>query len=285
MSSPTAAEREMAALVQTGTARRIVLPTRQAGKYGDVRRDGTGELLVLSGEYAELVRGSSGLDDATKEAFLSWLGRNPAAQSIPAVVEGLTSQRVDGLVRAGFLTAVNESAGRQTGVYARPSERYAMISLESVAKAAAGSLAAVGGEGAVHAAGGTGARSASSATLSGQSVVSPGGMSIAVPGSGSYLKLVTGALQHLADLLERTQYREMPESDLREKWDGGIADGEVAKAKKARGEFSGVLPGRTKKWKDFNGLAFGWILQEAVGVGLVEVFETRSVGRGVRLVG
>jgi hypothetical protein len=44
------------------------------------------------------------------------------------------------------------------------------------------------------------------------------------------------------------------------------------------------MPGRTKKWKEFQGLEFGWVLQEAVGAGLVEVFETQSVGRGVRLV-
>ena len=84
----------------------------------------------------------------------------------------------------------------------------------------------------------------------------------------------------------RTEYREMTEDDLREKWDGGIAgDREAALAKKARGEFVGILPGRTKKWRDFSGLSFDWILQEAVGAGLVEMFETHSVGRGVRLLG
>jgi hypothetical protein len=49
-----------------------------------------------------------------------------------------------------------------------------------------------------------------------------------------FLKLVSAALEHLAD--------------LREKWDGGIVgDSEVALAKKTRGEFTGVMPGRTKK--------------------------------------
>lgn len=144
--------------------------------------------------------------------------------------------------------------------------------------AAAGSVAAVGGLGALHAAGGTGApRTVGSAS-------GTGGFSVAVPGSGVFLKLASAALEHLAELLRKTQYREMPESDLREKWDGGVAgDSEAALAKKARGEFAGVLPGRTRKWKEFHGLAFDWVLQEAVGAGLVELFETRSVGRGVRL--
>jgi SulP family sulfate permease len=29
---------------------------------------------------------------------------------------------------------------------------------------------------------------------------------------------------------------------------------------------------------------FGWVLREAVGGGMVEVFETGSVGRGVRVI-
>ena len=53
----------------------------------------------------------------------------------------------------------------------------------------------------------------------------------------------------------------------------------------ARGEYFGVLPGRTKKWKEFYGLSFDWLLAEAVSTALVELFETGSVGRGVRLVG
>jgi len=70
---------------------------------------------------------------------------------------------------------------------------------------------------------------------------------------------------------------------LRERWDGGITKGsEQEERKKARGEFSGLLPGRTKKWRGFWGLRFEWILEECVGSGLVEIFETGSVGIGVR---
>lgn len=39
-----------------------------------------------------------------------------------------------------------------------------------------------------------------------------------------------------------------------------------------------------KKWKDFQGVSFGWVLLDALGSGVVETFETSSVGRGVRLV-
>ncbi|KAK0657213.1 serine-threonine protein kinase 19-domain-containing protein [Cercophora newfieldiana] len=253
MPSPTAAERAIAGMVREGRARRVVVP----------RRDGIGELLVLSEDSEGMVRGAKGLDGGTKEGFLKWL------------------RGMDELVRAGFLTAVNEGGG-QTGLYARPAERHAMLSLEMVSRASAGTMEAVGGEGALYAAGGTGARMGGRGGGNGGGT---GGLRCAVPGGGAFLKLVSGALEHLTVLLERARYREMPESDLREKWDGGIAgDKEAFLAKKNRGEFSGILPGRTKKWKDFYGVSFDWVLREAVGSGVVEVFETHTVGRGVRLV-
>lgn len=72
---------------------------------------------------------------------------------------------------------------------------------------------------------------------------------------------------------------------LHERWDGGImGDDPASRAKKARGESTAVLPGRTKKWKQFYGLRFEWVLEECVGAGLVECFETGSVGIGVRAV-
>lgn len=45
-----------------------------------------------------------------------------------------------------------------------------------------------------------------------------------------------------------------------------------------------LLPARTKKWKSFWGMRFEWVLAECMGAGLVEVFETGSVGLGVRAV-
>jgi hypothetical protein len=143
-------------------------------------------------------------------------------------------------------------------------------------------MGAVGGAGALHEAGGSGAGRGGGPAI--DLVSGPGDLSLAVPGHGTYLKLVSAALEHLVSILEKSQFREAPESALREKWDGGIASDAAGLAKRSRGEFVGILPGRTRKWKEFYGLSFDWILQEAVGTGLVEVFETRSVGRGVRLV-
>lgn len=87
-------------------------------------------------------------------------------------------------------------------------------------------------------------------------------------------------------LLAKSRYRELPIYLLHERWDGGVASENDAavQAKKYRGEFTGVLPGRTRKWKQFYGLSFQWVLAECLGGGLIEVFETGSVGRAVRAI-
>lgn len=106
---------------------------------------------------------------------------------------------------------------------------------------------------------------------------------IALPNAGLYLKLLSAGKTHLMSLLLKAKYRELPVHLLRERWDGGIAgDDPATKAKKYRGEFTGVLAGRTRKWKQFSGLAFDWILAECLGAGLIEAFDTSSVGRAVR---
>ena len=95
---------------------------------------------------------------------------------------------------------------------------------------------------------------------------------------------MSAARSHLVSLAMKSRYREIPIYLLREKWDGGIStDDPAAKAKKYRGEFIGVLPSRTRKWKQFYGLSFDWTLAECLGAGLVEVFETGSVGQAVRI--
>lgn len=106
-----------------------------------------------------------------------------------------------------------------------------------------------------------------------------------MPGVGGYLKLVTGAVGYLGELLERYGGvgGAMAEGDLKGKWDGGVVgEGTAARAKKGRGQFVGVGEGRTRRWREFLGMEFEWVLDEAVGAGMVEVFETGSVGRGVR---
>lgn len=97
---------------------------------------------------------------------------------------------------------------------------------------------------------------------------------LAIPGNGAFLKLVSAALQYLVALLVKSRFREAPESALRDRWDGGIAKDEAS--------LSAFCRGRRENGKQFRGLTFDWVLPEAVGSGLVEVFETNSVGHAVR---
>lgn len=70
---------------------------------------------------------------------------------------------------------------------------------------------------------------------------------------------------------------------LRDRWDGAVeTEKSFHLAKRARGEFAGILPGKTKKWKELYGMKYRWVLEEALGAGLVEIFETGSVGLGIR---
>lgn len=289
--SPTAVERETAELVRAGTLRKIVILRRGAGSRAG---GGVVELLVESARLEDSVVTSSALDEGAKEAFAAWLRANPSSLKVSSGEidlgggeDGrgppLTAEQVDQLVRAGFLTTYHDmDIGNVSSGFARPEDRGTMLSLDTVSRAAAGSFAAVGGEGVIHSSGGSGgARSGGSRSRSG---AAGGDLSLAVPGQGAYLKLVTAALSHVTGILGKSPYKEMPEGLLRERWDGGVAtDSKQHAGKKGRREFSGVLPGRTKKWREFYGLSFDWILHEAVGNGLVELFETASIGRAVRL--
>ena len=272
--SPTAVERETAELIRAGVLRKIVVLRR--GRDG-----GVGEFLVATSDLQDLVERSVALDDGTKRAFLQWLKDNPAKLKLSTGDGGLKLEQIDRLVKGGFLAASHDfDGGSVTSVFARPEDRGTNISLETVSRAAAGSVDAVGGQGAVHASGGSGGGRAggSRSRLGGTE------LSLAVPGQGAYLKMVSAGLSHVVGILSKSVFKEIPETLLRERWDGGVAkDSKQHAGKRERREFAGVLPGRTKKWKDFYGMAFDWILHEAVGAGLVEVFATGSVGRGIRL--
>lgn len=123
--------------------------------------------------------------------------------------------------------------------------------------------------------GGTGKHRSTHATL----------YTFSLPNTGAHTKLLVDARVHLLSLLKRSRYKEAPLELLKQRWEGGIVGKEaVVEGKKARGEFAGVLPGRTKKWRQFYGLRFEWILGECVGAGLVELFETGSVGRAARMI-
>ncbi|KAK1754984.1 serine-threonine protein kinase 19-domain-containing protein [Echria macrotheca] len=284
---PSAAERGVAALVRDGVFRRVILPSSASSSSV-----GGQEVLILAADLDSLVEKSGVLGEGVKGRFRAWLRENPSAQVLGEGEEELFGEgEIDELVRAGFLTALNEGRRGGEGLYARPAERHVLVSIETVSRAAAGSVDAVGGDGAVHGVGGTGRRrGVDDASGSSRSKGEVERFRVAVPGAGAWLKLVAAAMEYLAELLRRAGNRQriMAEADLREKWDGAaagaVAGSAAAVAKRARGEVVAVLPGRTRKWRDLNGLGFDWVLREAVGAGVVEVFETGSVGRGVRLV-
>ncbi|KAI1172822.1 serine-threonine protein kinase 19-domain-containing protein [Nemania sp. FL0916] len=282
LSSPSAVEREVAELARRGFLRRIVVP----------RRGTVGEFVMLASEYEASLRQTTMLSESARTGLLEFLAQNPDTQVLRR--DALRPAETQELLQAGFLVAqhtggvVSHAAMSSTmRSYARPEDKITLTSLETVSRQAAGSLGTVGGEGALHNAGGSGGGGGSLSGIAPLNSSSTTEYKLAIPGAGSFLKTVSAALDHLMSLLGKSKFREAPEAVLRERWDGGIAKLEEARyaaAKKARGEFAGVLPGQTRKWRQFYGLAFDWVLQEAVGAGLVEVFETRSVGRGVRAI-
>jgi hypothetical protein len=88
---------------------------------------------------------------------------------------------------------------------------------------------------------------------------------LAIPGHGRYLKLAEAAVDWLREALAKTKWGEGPEAWLKERFEGGGLYG--------------------PRWKEFSGLQWEWVLGEAVGLGVVELFDTASVGRGVRASG
>lgn len=271
--SPSAVEQEIAELARTGFIRRVVV-----AKRGDI-----GDTLILATDFEQMVKDSPVLDMDTKDALIAYMKDNPSMQAIRQ--DSFSKTQITQLIRAGLVTAHHTgvssyaSMSSTMNLYSRPEDKGTLTSLEMVSKQPTGSLGAVGGEGTVHNGGGSGGGARKSSAV--DSGVTE--LKLAVPGNGAFLKLVSTALEHLISLLGKSRFREAPETVLRDRWDGGIAKDEARyAAKRSRGEFAGILPGQTRKWRQFNGLSFDWVLQEAVGSGLIEVFDTRSVGRGVR---
>jgi hypothetical protein len=71
---------------------------------------------------------------------------------------------------------------------------------------------------------------------------------------------------------------------LKERWDGSVdsVDSSASQARMVRGVFASVLPGKTRKWRVLKGVRFEWVVEEALGAGEVEVFDTGAVGLGIR---
>ncbi|KAK4949622.1 hypothetical protein LTR66_014016 [Elasticomyces elasticus] len=272
--SATNTEREVVKLIQAGRIRRINVLGRGRGGAA------LGEGLVLVEDWIRLVRAAS-LDDATKHRYILLMTVNPTSATIRSA--DLTEHEAASLTSAGFLTSTSVLA-TELSSFLRAGAYTSSISTAG-SRAPSGTLAAVGGYGAVHESGGGGGGLPTSISPD-RRAFRRGDLTFSLPSTGPYLKLLTEARTHLIQLLTKSspQYKEAPRDLLREKWDGNVASDDAAsRAKKARGEFAGLLPGATKKWKSFYGLEFEWVLEECLGAGLVECFDTGSVGLGVRV--
>ncbi|KAK7398716.1 hypothetical protein QQX98_011894 [Neonectria punicea] len=245
LNSPSKVAREIAELTAKGVVRRVRVE----------RRGGIGEALIETTDLDRMIDRAQ-LTEGTKMAFTAFLRENPTAQTLSkgALEDGQT----DELVRAGFLTGSTPAALGNT-LDVRPEDRTTLMSIQHVSRFASGTVSAVGGRNAIHLSGGGGG----APTLT--HAASQTGFRLAVPGHGRYLKLAEGAVDWVREALGRTKWGECPESWLQERFEGGGLYG--------------------TRWKVFWGVEWSWVLGEAVGLGVVELFETGSVGRGVRALG
>lgn len=267
LSAASRTEREIVSLVARGTIRKIQV----GGRGNDI--SGLSDVLISRPAFEELLN-SSGLDAAVVTDVLVVLRANPRSTAISS--RSLPPSHVSALTKAGLLVTPSLRGSRNVSLSGS-----ALVASPSVSRAASGTLAAVGGDSAFENLGGVGSprKSASHPAdhAAGNDLV------LSVPNIGSYLRLVDASRTHLLELLDKSKYREAPLYLLRERWDGAVdSDSRISTAKRVRGEFSTVLPAKTKKWKDLYGLDFDWTLQECLGAGLIELFETHSVGLGVR---
>ena len=247
LDSPTGIEREVAELTSKGVLRKVRI----------ARRGGMGEALIEAGDY-DAMMDRTNLNEETKSRYKTYLRENPTASTIPDDV--LSTAQADALIRHGFLTTHLQNDPFST-LSIRPEDRTTLTSIQRIAKNASGSLSAVGGSNVIHLSGG----GSGAPTLTHASSSFSQDLKIAIPGHGRYLKLAAAGVAWLRDMLSRTKWGECPESWLEERFEGGGLYG--------------------PRWKDFWGVEWSWILGEAVGLGVVEVFETRSVGKGVRALG
>lgn len=247
LNAPSRTEREMAELTGKGVLRRVRVE----------RRGGIGEALIEMEDLEGMLRKIK-VKDETRTRFIDFLRGNPTAQAIDLGV--LESDEIDELVRAGFLTSSTLTNPSST-LHIRPEDRTTLTSIHHISRFASGTVSAVGGRNAIHLAGGGGG----APTLTRADSQASSTFRVSIPGHGRYLKLAEAAVEWVRETLGKTKWGEGPESWLRERFEGG-----------------GLYGGR---WREFWGVEWEWVLGEAVGLGVVEVFETGSVGRGVRALG
>lgn len=273
ITASTRTEREIAQMIAMGSLRKIAV----AGRGNDI--SGLGEFIIRATDYEQLID-SANLTDDCKSAFKQLLRDNPRAVNLPARL--IQPGDLTSLIKAGFL--VSSSA------YERISHGSSSTSTQ-FAPSRLATITPTGTHIPIHDSSFENLRAGGISTATQPANASShnphNNLTLSVPNLGPYLRLLSSARSHLLDLLGKSsKYREAPVYLLKERWDGAVESTEnrVSQAKRMRGEFAGLLPGRTKRWKQLFGLEFDWVLQECLGAGLVEEFETKSVGIGVRVV-
>lgn len=278
-SSPTATERELAGQVARGMVRKVVIPGR--GKGGAA----VGEGVVLVEDWKARIREESGLSEEIRDKYLALMDANPMSQA--AQTSNMSKDEVRELVQSGFFTSPAALSAGLNNLFASPGASSLLGVSKAGHQAPTGSLAAIGGVAAIHDSGGSGSMLATSSTRSSAAALNKvhgQTMTFSLPSTGAYLKLLTTARLHLLALLKQLspRHREATWDLLREKWDGNTGNDATSKRKRERGEWSGILPGKTRRWREFWGVRFEWVLEECVGAGMVEVFDTGVGVRGVR---
>jgi len=229
-------------------------------------------------EYETLMR-SSAMPDEAVNSFLAALQSTPKSHSLPAT--SISRVHISALTKAGFLVVPSVQGVRNSS---SSNTSTSIVAPATISRSASGSQAAVGGEAAFETLGGVnGARRSKSNTNHSHHHSTE--YVLSVPGIAQYLQLLDAGRNHLLELLRHvsSKHRQAPMYLLRERWNGNVDDeSQVSVAKQTRGEFSNVLAAKTKKWKMLNGLCFDWVVEECLGAGLIEVFETHSVDLGVR---
>jgi hypothetical protein len=275
--SSTDTERELARLVAEGKVRKITVPGR--GRGGAAVGDG----VVLVEDWVRCIREEEALDEELKEKYIALLAAHRASPTTPT--GSLSDIEERQLVNTGFLTSPNALTAMLGDLFLPPGSSSSLATVSSAgSRAATGTLAAVGGAGAVHESGGSGntltTRDNRPSNIRGKQRE----MTFALPGTGIYLKLLVSARQHLLHILKTIspRHREATIEILREKWEGNTPSDPLNRLKRERGEWGGVLPGKTKRWREFYGMRFECVLAECVGGGLVELFDTGAVGMAVR---
>ncbi|KKZ64737.1 hypothetical protein EMCG_09371 [[Emmonsia] crescens] len=254
LNAPTKVEREIVELVDSARVRRLFIPGRGLDSAG------LGDCLVLVQDWEETVRGSSSINDDLKEKFIESLRKNTKTSAVTASI--FTLEETSSLLRAGFLVSPSSLARH-------PSFDTSLGSIPSSARSHDSNTLPLGQE----------------TAASGQKKFANTTMFLSIPNLGPYLRLLGAARAQIMAILKKSSSGEAPLTLLRDRWDGAVeSDVYYNVAKRARGESSGVLPGKTKKWKELYGMNFRWALEEALGSGLIELFETGSVGPGVRRV-